>query len=118
MRRALLVLSALLFLGFTASVSFAANCGKGEQQCPEEFGGGCVPEGSVCCEDGTYGEAGSVCCGNAKNCSEGYMCGGPDECIPMTSSRACSNRSQYCDVGFECGKDMQCYPRPPGNRAN
>lgn len=117
MRHALLLVSALLFLGLAAGVSVAAGgCGKGQDQCPDEYGGGCVPAGSVCCPDGTYGEAGSVCCGNSKSCGEGWMCGAPDECISMTSKRACSDRSQYCDVGFECTKDMQCVALPPGNR--
>jgi hypothetical protein len=118
MRRALLLLPILLFLGLTAGASIAAgDCGKGEDQCPAEYGGGCVPAGSVCCPDGSYGEPGSMCCGNSKSCGEGWMCAGPDECITMTSKRACSNRTQYCDVGFECTKDFQCIAVPPGNRA-
>ena len=83
MRRALLLLPALLLIGLTAGMGMAAadECEKGDEQCPQEYGGGCVPAGSVCCPDGTYGDPGSVCCGNAKNCWEGYMCGAPDECI-------------------------------------
>ena len=119
MRRALLLLPCLLLIGLTAGVSTvsADSCKKGQEQCPEEYGGGCAPKGSVCCPDGTYGEPGSVCCGNAKSCSEGFMCGAPDECIALTSKRACSDHTQYCDVGFECTKDMQCVAVPPGNRA-
>jgi hypothetical protein len=117
MRRSFLLLSCLLLVGI-AGVSAAAadTCKRGFEQCPEEYGGGCVPAGSVCCPDGTYGEAGSVCCGNGKNCSEGFMCGGPDECIPMTSKRACTDRAQYCDVGFRCTDEMKCIRVPGGNR--
>jgi hypothetical protein len=119
MRRALLLLPVLLLIGLTAGGgAFAADeCERGQDQCPQEYGGGCVPEGSVCCPDGTYGDPGSVCCGNSKSCSEGFMCGAPDECISVTSKRACSDRTQYCDVGFECTKEMRCVAVPPGNRA-
>jgi hypothetical protein len=117
MRRALL-LPALLLIGLTAGMGMAVatECEKGDDQCPQEYGGGCVPAGSVCCPDGTYGEPGSVCCGNAKTCGEGYMCGDPDECIPMTSKRACPDRSHYCDVGSQCNTEMRCDAQPPGNR--
>jgi hypothetical protein len=120
MRRPFLLLSCLLLIGLTAGASSATAdvCKSGQEQCPEEYGGGCVPEGSVCCPDGTYGEAGSVCCGNEKTCSEGFMCGGPDECIPMTSKRACSDRAQYCDVGSQCTEEMRCVRMPGGNRPN
>ena len=60
MRRALLLLPALLLIGLTAGMgtAMADDCETGNDQCPQEYGGGCVPAGSVCCPDGTYGEPG------------------------------------------------------------
>lgn len=88
----------------------ADGCSAGKETCGVDY---CMPEGSVCCSDGTYCDAGETCgankclveddaiveCGDGSSCDAGEECT-KTGCIPE-GSVDCGDKT-YCDAGEEC----------------
>lgn len=85
--------------------------------------GGCKPNASVDCRNGTYCPQDSLCtkdnaclyltsarvCSDEKAyCPQGSLCTKDIKCLPLTSARVCSDGKSYCQQGSLCTNDNRC----------
>lgn len=84
---------------YPVGCSDGQHCGRTQQACDcytqgkEPCGGGCMPKGSVCCDDSASGSSSGTYCGSGQQCG----CGG---CMPAGS--VCCGNGKTCPSGKEC----------------
>lgn len=60
-RTIIMAASAFVLAVIMQPVSARADCAKGMAACPSDFGGSCVPVGSICCPANGYVPIGATC---------------------------------------------------------